>query len=53
MTLGSARTSAGLPSEMRSPWSSTRTRSLIAHDHAHVVLDEQDGQAEVAAGVDR
>ena len=47
MTLGSRRTSSGVPSAIFSPWSRTRHPVADAHDHLHVVLDEQDGQAEL------
>ena len=48
MTAGLVRISAGVPSAILRPKSSTAMRSRDVHDEPHVVLDEQDRVAAVA-----
>ena len=48
MTSGSLRTDSGSPSAILRPKFSTVTRSAIAHDERHVVLDQQNSDAERA-----
>ena len=47
MTFGSRRTSSGVPSAMLLAMIEHRDAVADAHDHAHVVLDEQDRQAQL------